>query len=351
MDGKILVSIIINNYNYDRFLKEAINSTLNQTYPYTEVIVVDDGSTDTSREIIGEYGDRVFPIFQKNSKQGVAFNNGFAKSQGDIIIFLDSDDYLFPDAVEKIVAVWQPNLAKVHYRLSVVDSDGASLGYSCPQGSEPLAKGEVWRTLIEMGGYASTPTSGNALSRFAMEKVFPIPNEYKTTADDYLSYSIPFYGEIDSIEEPLGAYRIHNNNQWALTTITGDRFHRFIKHDLQAYSLLIEKAKELGYEVPKDFEFRPVGRFRTRLASLRLNPEQHPIPSEHPWQLVYWGIRAIWKYSNYNWQKRLIHSLWFIWAGILPLPLAKLAITWSYAPHFRPQAINWTLTKVRSLVS
>jgi len=213
MNEKLLVSIIINNYNYDRFLPEAINSAINQTYPYTEIIVVDDGSTDNSRDIITGYGDRIIPIFQPNGKQAAAFNSGFTKSKGDIIIFLDSDDYLFPHAVEQIVAIWKPELSKVHYRLTVVDKIGKSLGYSSPQGSAPLATGEVSKILLDKGGYVSTPTSGNALNRQVLEKLFPIPDEYKLTADDYLSFQVPFYGDVAAIEKPLGAYRIHDTNQ------------------------------------------------------------------------------------------------------------------------------------------
>jgi len=130
MNSNLLVSIIINNYNYERFLAEAIDSALAQTYEDVEVIVVDDGSTDNSRQIIAEYGDRIIPILQANGKQAAAFNSGFARSQGEIIIFLDSDDYLVPQAVAEIVKIWQPNLAKVHYRLNVVDGVGKSLGYS-----------------------------------------------------------------------------------------------------------------------------------------------------------------------------------------------------------------------------
>ena len=76
MRNQPLVSIIINNYNYDRFLPEAINSAINQTYPHTEIIVVDDGSTDNSRDIISGYGQRIIPIFQPNGKQAAAFNSG-----------------------------------------------------------------------------------------------------------------------------------------------------------------------------------------------------------------------------------------------------------------------------------
>ncbi len=351
MDSNPLVSIIINNYNYDRFLAQAIDSALNQTYPHIEVIVVDDGSTDNSRKIIAEYGDRLIPILQPNGKQAAAFNSGFAKSRGDIILFLDSDDYLFPHAVERIVAVWQPNLAKVHYRLSVVDTSGQSLGYSSPQGSQPLAIGEVWRTLLEFGGYVSTPTSGNALSRKAMQPIFPIPDEYKLTADDYLSTSIPFYGEVAAIEEPLGAYRIHNNNQWALASVTSDRFRRFVRHDLQNYALLVHKANELGYAVPKDLEQRSIGRLWSRIISLKLDSTNHPVASDRTLSLIYQGIRSLWKYSAFNWQKRLIYSLWFLWVGLMPIPLAKPAMTWLYAPQFRPKAIDWTIRKIRPLVS
>ncbi len=207
METKPFISIIINNYNYDRFLAEAINSALNQTYPYTEVIVVDDGSTDNSRVIIAEYGDRIILIIQPNGKQASAFNSGFARSKGDIIIFLDSDDYLLPQALTEIANIWKPNLAKVHYRLNVVNGNGEFLGYSCPQGSSPLSSGKVWQTLLEKGGYVSTPTSGNALNRQVLSKLFPIPDEYKLTADDYLSFQVPFYGEVAAIEEPLGVYQ------------------------------------------------------------------------------------------------------------------------------------------------
>ena len=241
-----LVSIIINNYNYDRFLAEAIDSALNQTYKNIEVIVVDDGSTDNSRRIIAAYGERIIPILQPNGKQAAAFNSGFARSQGEIIIFLDSDDYLYPQAVSEIIKVWRSGLAKVHYRLNVVDGAGESLGYSSPQGSVPLSQGKVWETLLSRGGYISTPTSGNAISRKALENLFPIPDRYKLTADDYLSFQVPFYGEIAAIETPLGVYRVHDSNQWALATVTGDRFKRFVIHDLENFDLLSKKAKELG---------------------------------------------------------------------------------------------------------
>ncbi|MDB9537686.1 glycosyltransferase [Dolichospermum planctonicum CS-1226] len=351
MNRRFLVSIIINNYNYDRFLPEAINSAINQTYPHTEIIVVDDGSTDNSRNIIDRYGDRIIPIFQTNGKQAAALNSGFTKSQGDIIIFLDADDYLFPHAVVQIVSVWKPELSKVHYRLTVIDKIGKSLGYSCPQGSTPLSTGDVSKILLDKGGYVSTPTSGNALNRHVLEKLFPIPDEYKLTADDYLSFQVPFYGDVAAIEEPLGTYRIHDTNQWALATVTAARFQRFVHHDLKNFALLTKKAKALGYELPNDLEQRSIGRLWSRIISLRLDSQNHPVASDRPLNLIYCGIRCLWKYSDFNWQKRLVYSLWFIWVGLMPLTLAKPIITWLFAPQHRPKLVDWTVTKIRALIA
>jgi Glycosyl transferase family 2 len=351
MSEKLLVSIIINNYNYDRFLAEAINSALNQTYPDTEVIVVDDGSTDGSREIIAGYGDRITPILQENGKQAAALNSGFASSRGDIILFLDSDDYLLPMAIESIVESFKPGVGKVHYRLQVVDIESKTSGVFIPTITMKLSSGEVWRELLQTGGYVSTCMSGNAYSRMSLTQLFPIPDDYKTTADDYLMISTPFYGKVVSIEEPLGAYRIHNSNQWALTSVSGSRFRRFVQHDLQNFVLLQQRAKAFGLEVPADLEMRGLGRLWSRLASLRLEPQAHPVASDRSLQLVCWGLRALWKFSDHNWQKRIIYSIWFLWVGLLPKPLAKFGIVWLYAPHLRPKVIDWTLTRIRALVS
>jgi glycosyltransferase involved in cell wall biosynthesis len=350
--AQLLISIIINNYNYDRFLPQAIDSALGQTYSVVEVIVVDDCSTDGSRQIMASYGDRIIPVLHAvNGKQGAAFNSGFAKSRGDIIIFLDADDYLYPQAVERIVAAWRPGLAKVHYRLNVVDSAGAPRGYTLPPTSLPLAGGEVWRTLMKMGTYNGAPTSGNALSREALTQVTPIAAEYATTSDDYLSVLIPLYGEVATVEDPLGAYRIHDSNQWAMATIDSSRFHRFIRHDIQRCELLQSWGSQLGYEVPDDLYMRSFGRVWSRLSSLRFDPAQHPVPSDSRLQLTYLGIRALWRYSDYNAPKRAIFSLWFLWVGLMPRYLAKPAIIWLFAPHQRPQLIQRVLRGVRSLVS
>ena len=120
-----LVSIVVDNYNYARFLPRSVGSALAQTYPHVEVVVVDDASTDGSQEIIRAFGQRVTPVLKAvNAGHGAAFNSGFAASRGEIVIFLDADDYLYPQAVEIVVREFAPGVAKVQHRLDLVDAGG-----------------------------------------------------------------------------------------------------------------------------------------------------------------------------------------------------------------------------------
>ena len=101
--SKPLVSIIIPNYNKAPYIRESIESALNQTYKNIEVIVVDDGSTDKSKEIIKSFGKRIKAYFLPHKNANVARNFGFKKSKGEYIQFLDSDDIILPEKIEKQV--------------------------------------------------------------------------------------------------------------------------------------------------------------------------------------------------------------------------------------------------------
>jgi glycosyltransferase involved in cell wall biosynthesis len=94
-----LVSIIIPCYNYGRFLGEAIESCLKQTYSNIEIIVVDDGSNDLTPQVVGQYKNVTY-LRQNNLGASIARNNGLSKSRGDFIVFLDADDRLLPSAIE-----------------------------------------------------------------------------------------------------------------------------------------------------------------------------------------------------------------------------------------------------------
>src|SRR5687768_10494646 len=100
-----LVSIVVLNYNYARFLPRSVSSVLGQDYPNKEIIIVDDASTDHSAEVIAGFEGAVIPVLQAENKgQGAAMNAGFKASKGELVFFLDADDHLYPHAVSKVVA-------------------------------------------------------------------------------------------------------------------------------------------------------------------------------------------------------------------------------------------------------
>lgn len=103
-DDRPLFSIVIATYNYGHLIERAIDSALKQTYQDFELIVVDDGSSDDTRERLERYGDRVRYFFQENNGQSAACNRGADLAQGAYICILDADDEYLPDALEKFAA-------------------------------------------------------------------------------------------------------------------------------------------------------------------------------------------------------------------------------------------------------
>jgi glycosyltransferase involved in cell wall biosynthesis len=109
------VSIIVPCYNAQAWVKEAIQSCLNQTYPDIEIIVIDDGSTDRSAQVLKDFGSRILLVTTSNQGGSVARNIGFRHSTGKYIQFLDADDYLLPEKIAMQVRFLEENNADVVY--------------------------------------------------------------------------------------------------------------------------------------------------------------------------------------------------------------------------------------------
>lgn len=243
-------SVIVNNYNYGRFLREAVESALSQTYQNAEVIVVDDGSTDQSREIIAGYGDRLVAVMKPNGGQTSAFNEGFRRSLGEAVVFLDADDALFPAALEKAVQLFSgENVAKVHWPLVEIDELSAETGkVRCENPSHGDFKDLMLRE--GPGSYLSPPTSGNAWSRRFLEKVFPLPEapdahtKGATSPDAYLSALAPLFGPVRCIREAQGYYRLHGNNAYVTRALD-----QRIAHDWTIFEHCSEALRRYGEEL------------------------------------------------------------------------------------------------------
>src|SRR5688572_18556089 len=98
LNAQSIVSVIITCYNHGRFLADAIRSVLKQAYRNLEILVVDDGSTDNTPEVVLSFPD-VNYVYQANAGLSAARNKGIDKSRGSFLFFLDADDWLYPDAV------------------------------------------------------------------------------------------------------------------------------------------------------------------------------------------------------------------------------------------------------------
>ena len=124
------VSLIITNFNYEEYLGECIESCINQDYEDIEIIIVDDGSTDDSRKVIEKYSSYLIKIYQKNQGMIGASNTGFENANGDIVLFLDADDYLYKNAVSEICNRWEKDISKIHFRLQNIDEHGNEGSYT-----------------------------------------------------------------------------------------------------------------------------------------------------------------------------------------------------------------------------
>ncbi|MGI8933619.1 glycosyltransferase family 2 protein [Leptolyngbya sp. BC1307] len=220
MNATPLVSILINNYNYAPFLTQAVDSALRQTYENIEVIVVDDGSTDNSWQVIKSYGDRIVPIAKKNGGQASAFNAGFEKSQGDIVCFLDSDDVFLPDKLQKLVDIFDRyrEVGWCFHPLERVDNDLkqylAPEQYSGAPGPYDLRKLLRRGKLGEAMPFKSIVTSGMCFRRELLEKILPMPLEIRITSDDYIKYAALGVSKGYILLENLALQRIHPSNAY-----------------------------------------------------------------------------------------------------------------------------------------
>ncbi len=342
-----LVSIVVDNHNYARYVGAAIESALAQTYENIEIIVVDDGSTDGSRSVIAAYAGRLTIIFQDNRGQSGAFNTGFEASKGEIVVFLDSDDLLRPEAIAEIVAAWRPGVAKVQFCLATIDAEGTFTGAIFPNYPTPLTPDAILRETLQTALYPCPPTSGNAYASAFLAEVTPVP-PVLAGADGPLNTLAPLYGDVVTLNRVLASYRVHGANDGAQGTLAADKFGRFIRHDRHRAELLREHAARRGFAVQGNPLDRAVLHLQYRLASLRLLPSHHPVPGERVLSVAWRGVAAAW-HAEERLPARLFLMLWFIAAASLPRNAAKRLIALRFVPASRPALLGALLRRIGAL--
>ena len=247
MRDQKLLSIVVNNYNYARFIEAAVTSALDQNRELTELIVVDDGSTDNSGDLIRRFSNRATTVFKQNGGQASAFNAGFKRTAGDWVVFLDADDVLLGDCAARLSAAAESGVSKITWSMPIIGPNGERCDGTAPVHTP--AAGDLRQQLIDKGPLAFdyAPCSGNAWSRRFLEAVFPMPEEqFRQGADGYLIHLSPLYGHSVLSEAPLSAYRRHGENFLAAKNQFEMRDELRQRHPILA-DVLAEHLARCGY--------------------------------------------------------------------------------------------------------
>jgi len=247
------VTVLIDTYNHHLFIEEAINSVLQQDFPLseTEIPVVDDGSTDKTPEIVRKFAPRVRLLGKLNGGQASAFNTGIPEARGEIVAFLDGDDWWAPGKLTAVTEAFAANasVGLVGHGITEVHLDGRQL-IEVPR--------EVSRFRIESPRDARKfrmqrgflGTSRMAYRREILARIGSVPEAIRFEADEYLFTLAGFFADVMILREPLTFYRVHSGNLFQLT----GRDEQAIRGKQQVLAALArsleEKLKQI--KVPSD---------------------------------------------------------------------------------------------------
>ncbi len=213
--GRSFASVLIDTYNHERFIEQAIVSVLEQDFPTSEreIIVVDDGSTDRTPEIVRKFEPRVRLLRKENGGQASAFNAGIPECKGEIIAFLDGDDWWAPGKLHRVTDVFaaEPGVGFVGHGIQETFADG-KVRIVTPEKDErlqltSLAAARVFRLRKSYLG-----TSRMALRTQLARKILPVPEVLVIQADEYIFTLAAAMSEIIILREALTHYCIHGGN-------------------------------------------------------------------------------------------------------------------------------------------
>ena len=263
----MLVSIVIPVYNTEKFIKECIESALNQTYRQIEIIVVDDGSTDNSLKIIKKFSDQIKVISKSNGGTASALNLGIKEMNGDWFKWLSADDLLYPNAIQELVDEAKKLDDIVNYILysnyDIIDSNGKILGQFIESNYNSINSFELNTILLDhhIGNATTSLIHKSAFERFGMF------DENVGFAEDYelwLRFCILHKCRLHLVPKILAKYRIHETQLTAKkmdkALENANEIRKYIlnqldKEELEKYNVALKKfrnAKSFSVRVRHD---------------------------------------------------------------------------------------------------
>jgi glycosyltransferase involved in cell wall biosynthesis len=202
------LAVVVTCYNYGDFVGEAIESVLVQRRDDCELVVVDDGSTDNSWEAISRWGVTAYRV--ENGGQLAACLYGLDRTRAPFILFLDADDRLKPGALGVLIDRLDPEIAKLQFALSPIDAMGRPLATHGPEIGAFRGRETLLERVLKSGVYKTPPTSGNVFRRDLCELLREV--DYDRAVDGVILFAAPVFGDVLSLSDELGCYRIHGRN-------------------------------------------------------------------------------------------------------------------------------------------
>lgn len=263
MDICKTISVIIPSFNYGKFIGEAIESVLAQTYPIHEAIVIDDGSSDNTEDVIKKFGAKVNYIKQKNCGVSAARNNGVKNSSGDFIAFLDADDIWHSEKIAKQMAKFaeDENVGLVHCGMHEFDHTSGETVRLHLEGEE----GWVADGLL-LFGKPVVIVSGSAIvvSREAFLQSGGFDTNLIVAEDWDFCYRIARKFKVGFAREVLVEYRNHGKNA-----------HSNVEEMERSMGIFYEKAFQTDDENILRLRRSAYGNFHTKLAGSYFQAENY----------------------------------------------------------------------------
>jgi glycosyltransferase involved in cell wall biosynthesis len=201
-------SVVITSYNYGLYIRESIDSVLSQTCDEYEIIIVDDGSKDNTKEIVSTYSSdtRIKYFYQDNAGQPKAKNRGICESRGEFIAFLDADDIWMPSKLEKQLALFaDPEVGVVYSRRQWIDPNGVEIS-----GNERMLQRGMILDHIFVDNFVCF--SSSVIRRSYLEQVGYFDESLPMGIDYDLWIRLASVCKFDFVDEPLVKYRTGHSN-------------------------------------------------------------------------------------------------------------------------------------------
>lgn len=230
LEERPLVSILVANYNYERFIGQALQSLTKQTYDHFDAIVCDDGSDDDSCEVVEHFRERdsrIRLVRKTNGGVGSALNRAYSESRGSLLCILDADDFFHPEKLASVVAAFQAQrLGLLVHPLMVIDSENNEIQQK--PAFDIFEKGWIAEKIIERGGrWMYMEASAVCFRREIAEIMFPLDEDrFRTWADTYICILGGLLAPVGYVYRPLAYYRLHGSNLSGYTALGAEQANR-----------------------------------------------------------------------------------------------------------------------------